>query len=312
MKHLSLRLQSLSLALLAASASTLSVGCAADAQADTDATESDVSSSARVVAKLESSGGFVPNYLALEVFSDGTVTRVQSFNRAPETRDQVARLAPETVKVLVTSSAALADSPLVASDPSAPPCLDAPSTTIRVRNASGAFVAVAGSSSCRELVRADHAYSPAAVLIDSLASIGLDETTTTAAAPVIAELTSGGGFILSKMSIVIKADGTVTESTSFNRAPATTTKLARLSPALVRAIRNGASRLTATELVQADPSSVGCFDAPGTTVRVADASGALVNLVGSSRCIELVRADGQQFSAVAELLNGFAAVASQR
>lgn len=92
---------------------------------------------AKLIAEVHTSGGFVPRSSGVRVYSDGTVQGFSSVNQqAPEYR-ALASLSPEALATLVRNIDQLTDSPLVLENPDARPCMDVPSTVIRVIQSQG-------------------------------------------------------------------------------------------------------------------------------------------------------------------------------
>jgi hypothetical protein len=153
-------------------AGSFSVACATPTDVEGASNDSDESAlsgaGSKVVAKIETSSGWVRFYDAIEVRANGDINSVRGADPKTQKTALIGHLEPKAVKALLADVADLADGELVPQDPSAPQCFDAPSTTISAMNAKKVMVKLGGTSGCRTEMRKDGFATRAVTILPAL------------------------------------------------------------------------------------------------------------------------------------------------
>lgn len=128
-----------------------------------------------VVAEVVTAGMFrprtAPASTGVRVMTDGKVISFATYDDGRLVTKHIATLARDRVAAIKAEVAELPASELVAADPDQPGCMDAPSTTVRAKNARGMTILLSGRVACLDQVRADGAWTATPAVLEGLSSL---------------------------------------------------------------------------------------------------------------------------------------------
>ena len=128
-----------------------------------------------VVAEIVTAGMFrpttAPSSSGIRIMTNGQVLSFATYDDGRLVIKHVATLAHDRVEAIKAEVANLPESELVDADPSSPGCMDAPSTTVRAKNAHGVTIALSGRFACKTEVRTDGEYTVTPSILEGLSSL---------------------------------------------------------------------------------------------------------------------------------------------
>lgn len=128
-----------------------------------------------VIAEVVTAGMFrpstAPSSSGVRIMTDGKVISFVTYDDGRLITKHIATLARDRVLAIKAEVANLPESELVSANPDSPGCMDAPSTTMRAKNARGVTIALSGRFACLEQVRADGEYTITPKVLDGLSDL---------------------------------------------------------------------------------------------------------------------------------------------